>query len=52
MGCSNVHTQILLDYGADVNAFDGDEWTALHIAARYGHSETVQVSLEVHEQFQ
>ena len=42
---------MLLEEGAKVNRTIDGGWTALHLAARYGHSKTVQVTLEVHEQF-
>ena len=42
---SNVHSQILLEEDAAVNATDVDGWTPLHYAARYGHSEIFEVCI-------
>ena len=36
----------LLANGADVNAKDGNELTALHIAAQHGHTQVIRVLLE------
>ena len=41
----NIYFQILLDHGAKVNAVDVDEWTPLHLAARYGNAELVEVGI-------
>ena len=38
--------KVLLENGADVNAVDDDEWTALHYAARFGHVDVVKVLIQ------
>ena len=40
-----VDCQILLDHGADVNAVDDEDWTALHFAARYADVKAVEVCI-------
>ena len=42
---ASVDCQILLDYGADVNAVDDEDWTALHLAACYADAEMVKVCI-------
>ena len=36
--------QELIDSGADIHAVTHQEWTALHAAARYGHTDIVKAS--------
>ena len=43
----NLHFQILLEHGADVDAEEEDDWTPLHMAASYGHTKTVRVSIRI-----
>ncbi|KAN0107098.1 Ankyrin repeat-containing domain protein [Russula decolorans] len=38
--------QLLLDRGADINARDNNDWTALHTAAVDGYIEVIRVLLE------
>ena len=38
--------KVLIQNGADVNAVTKTKWTALHLAAKYGHGDTAQVLLE------
>ena len=38
-----VHTQILLNHGADVNAVGHERWTVLHFATRFAGREMVKV---------
>ena len=38
-------SQLLIDLGADVTAVTDEDWTALHVAARYGHKEIAKVTL-------
>ncbi|KLO93455.1 Uncharacterized protein LW94_6370 [Fusarium fujikuroi] len=43
-GCPDI-VQLLVDYGADVNALGGLDGTALQVAAMLGHEEVVEVLL-------
>ena len=38
------HLQFLIEHGADVRIVKNNGWTALHLAARYGHTGMAVVS--------
>ncbi len=42
----NVRAQVLLSFGADVDASDNNKNTALHYAAGYGQSQGVELLLK------
>ncbi|KAF5363879.1 hypothetical protein D9756_000064 [Leucocoprinus leucothites] len=42
-----VQTVILSELGADLNTQDSNGWTALHFAAKNGHTEIVKVLAEL-----
>ena len=38
--------KVLIDYGADINANDGDHWTPLHWACFEGHKAVVELLVD------
>ena len=43
---SDVHLQVLLENGAEIDAIDDLGETPLHTAAQFGHIELVEVRIE------
>ena len=43
--------EILISYGASVNATDEDQWTPLHFACEFENPEIVQLLLSVSSAF-